>query len=143
MNQAAERVESLKAGVVGAIVGVTVFFAISSFTWLIPDKSFERGIPLVSFPILVESGIAVLSGFLFSVTYRYIVRTDRSFQLKTGAVLAFGLVRGLAQIGVTFTNEPYWQAGIRLLESLLIFAAIALLLEGLMQRGWLKRFDAK
>jgi uncharacterized membrane protein YesL len=142
MNQAAERVESLKAGVVGAIVGVTVFFLISSLIWLIPDQGYGRT-PLISFSMLLEGGIAVLSGFLFSVTYRYVVRTDHSFQLKTGAVLAFGLVRGLAQISVTFTSEPYWQAGIRLLESLFMFAAIALLLEGLMQRDWVKRFKAE
>lgn len=45
---------------------------------------------------LIEGGIAWISGFLFGVTYRYIIRSDRNSHLNDGAVLAFGLVRGLA-----------------------------------------------
>jgi hypothetical protein len=44
---------------------------------------------------LLSQGGIVLSCLLFGVTYRYIIRRDLgNLQLKSGAVAAFGLVRG-------------------------------------------------
>jgi hypothetical protein len=37
---------------------------------------------------------------LFGVTYRYIIQEDSNPQLKAGAVLAFGLVRGLTVLDI-------------------------------------------
>lgn len=134
MNQAAERVESLKAGLAGAVTA-TILAIIPASCLL--DKSVSG---LNS--SLLQLSVAALSGFLFGVTYRYVVRTDHNSHLKSGAVLAFGLVRGLAQLEITLITDPYWLTGLRILESLLLFALVALLLDYLMQRGWLKQFDA-
>jgi hypothetical protein len=57
------------------------------------------------------------------MTYRYIIRTDRNHHLKSGAVLAFGLVRGLAQVEVTdFALDRLLLNGVLVVESLLVFA---------------------
>lgn len=140
MNQAAERVESLKAGLAGAaaatiLAAIPVSYLLDKF-WLFakPDSGLNSS--------LLQLSVAALSGFLFGVTYRYVVRADRNSHLRSGAVLAFGLVRGLAQLEITLITDPYWLTGLRILESLLLFALVALLLDYLMQRGWLKQFDA-
>lgn len=148
MNQAAERVESLKAGFVGAVATAIVFSVTTSVVagwtaWMLLEKStFALGIDsLLNFRLIVQAGIAGFSGFLFGVTYRYVVRSDRNSHLKQGAVLAFGLVRGLAQLDATLTIEADWLSGTKILESVLMFAIAALLLDQLMQRGWIKVFD--
>ncbi|HEY9880926.1 MAG TPA: hypothetical protein V6D29_20880, partial [Leptolyngbyaceae cyanobacterium] len=46
----------------------------------------------------VSTAIAAVSGSLFGITYRYAVRRDRNPQLRAGVVLAFSVVRGLAQV---------------------------------------------
>jgi hypothetical protein len=157
MNQAAERVESLKAGLVGAVAATGVFWtglAISRFcqswfdavalqSWSDPSEPFLTGLgDLTSVPpgfaLLFQSGVALLSGFLFGVTYRYVIRNDRNSHLQSGAVLAFGLVRGLAEVDL---SDAYGLAGFKILESLLLFGVAAWVLDRLMQRGWLKQFE--
>lgn len=161
MDQAAERIESLKAGIVSAAVGTTVFGVItvvcisavnaigSSNQELATGEFISRelndllvvNLNLAVHPdIVVQGGIAALSSFLFGVTYRYVVRSDQNLQLQAGAVLAFGLVRGLAQISSTWMSQPYWISAAQLTTSLLMFATAALLLDWLMHRGWLQRF---
>lgn len=144
MNQASERVESLKAGFVGAVATAIAFSVMAGWTvWIFLGKSaFDLGINgLLNLTLIVPAGIAGFSGFLFGVTYRYVVRSDRNSHLKQGAVLAFGLVRGLAQLDPTLALETDWLAGMRILESVLMFAVAALLLDQLMQRGWIKTFE--
>lgn len=150
MNQAAERVESLKAGLVGALAATGVFWAgvaLSSLyqPWFdaIVTQPWPRSgaLPwpnLPGFALLFQSGVALLSGFLFGVTYRYVVRNDRNSHLQSGAVLAFGLVRGLAQVDL---SDAYALAGFKIVESLLLFGMAAWVLDQLMQRGWLKQFE--
>ncbi|MFM7423654.1 MAG: hypothetical protein ACKO7W_01410 [Elainella sp.] len=153
MNQAAERVESLKAGLVGALAATGVFWAGVALSrlyqpWLdgiisqagsgASTSFLQELIDLPSFDLLFQSGVALLSGFLFGVTYRYVVRNDRNSHLQSGAVLAFGLVRGLAQVDL---SDAYGLAGFKIVESLLLFGMAAWLLDRLMQRGWLKQFD--
>lgn len=143
MNQAAERVESLKAGLVGAVAAAIAFLVIVAGSgWaMLGAVSSHVWVNLLTFTTIMQVGIAGLSGFLFGVTYRYVVRNDQNSHLKQGAVLAFGLVRGLAQLDPTLAIESYWLSGIRILESVLMFAIAALVLDRLMQNGWLKRFE--
>lgn len=93
----AERLASLKAG------------AIASATLTIAELSFKIAevygfgkirtiFDSVELDWIISVGIAAISGFLFGVTYRYIVRNDRNSHLQDGAVLAFGIVRGLALV---------------------------------------------
>lgn len=51
---------------------------------------------------------AALAGLLFGVTYRYVVRQGENPHLSSGVVLAFALVRGLAQLetGWTLHGNP-------------------------------------
>lgn len=141
MNQAAERVESLKAGLVGAVAATGVFgigtlIEVNHTAWF-DQTGHTLALNLISSSILFQASVALLSGFLFGVTYRYVVRNDRNSHLQSGAVLAFGLVRGLAQVDLT---DAYSLAGFKLLSSLLLFGVAARLLDWLMQRGWLKQF---
>jgi hypothetical protein len=103
-----ERVESLKAG---AIAGTTLTLA-QLFLNIIQIYLFAAVIPRISDSEVLDwgisLGIAAISGFLFGVTYRYIVRNDRNYHLQDGAVLAFGLVRGLALVQGTATISDNW-----------------------------------
>jgi hypothetical protein len=141
----AERVESLKAGIIGGFSLLFAFFITGLLNNLVLAKYFEalsswQVLP-VNWQLLISAGIAGASGLLFGVTYRYIVRTDNNPQLKAGGVMAFGLVRGLAQVdvGITCHNSvlPVMvQAG----ESILWFGLAAIALDATMQWGWVKSF---
>lgn len=132
MDQITERIESLKSGLTGAATATGVFgLAAAGRCWL---NMAPVGLPSLA----VQTAIALFSGFLFGVTYRYVIRDDRNSHLQSGAVLAFGLVRGLAPIQ---TVRLDWLIGLQLAESLLLFGLAALLIDWLMQRGWIKRFS--
>lgn len=78
-----ERLESAKAGAVAAVVGTLaeIPFALSQVS----------GIEQLLLPL----GIAFASCALFGVTFRYAVRRDLDdSHLKSGAVAAFGFVKG-------------------------------------------------
>lgn len=100
-------------------------------------------LPLTLFDLsgLVRWTIAAIAGFLFGVTYRYIVRQDSNAHLRDGAVLAFGLVRGLAQVDLGLT------LGLSLItlaifsgESLLLFALVRLGLDRMLHSGLIQPF---
>ncbi len=118
MHDRLERIESIKAGSLGGIAVGIGYGAISfSQRLLLPAVSSS----LLSLGLAIA--IAVISGFLFGVTYRYIIRTDRNDHLNSGAVLAFGLIRGLAQVDVD--RFQLAQIGIDILivgKSILLFA---------------------
>jgi hypothetical protein len=81
------------------------------------------------------------SGFLFGVTYRYIIRTDRNDHLNSGAVLAFGLVRGLAQVdGSKFELSQLWLDGIILAQSILLFSIARYAIDYALAQGWILPF---
>lgn len=148
----AERVESLKAGLIGAAgstsaalawaVGVQGLQAVQAA----PAEGLRAGLGAIAavgwtLPGLAHGAIALLSGFLFGVTYRYVVRQDANPHLKSGAVMAFGLVRGLAEIDQIWpTLQPQWSAILPLLESVLIFAIARALLDAGLARGWVRPF---
>ncbi|ADI62825.1 hypothetical protein [Trichormus azollae] len=93
---------------------------------------------------MLSAGIAGLSGFLFGVTYRYIIHVDKNPQLKSSAALAFGLVRGLNQI------EFGWNLNNTLLpflilagESIFWFVLAAFVLDTAILLNWLKPFSSR
>lgn len=139
-----ERIESLKAGTLAAI-SFTLAYAIAiSFNSFILAVRVERLAFLqaaLEIDLLVKVAIALLSGFLFGVTYRYIVRSDRNSHLKDGAVLAFSLVRGLAPVEISNNLiQNAWVLGVVGVESIFCFAIARLLLDLALNRYWIKPF---
>ncbi|MFM7364661.1 MAG: hypothetical protein ACKO11_09230 [Cuspidothrix sp.] len=146
MELMAERLESLKAGVIGGI-SLGLAFLITTLInifWLekyFPILNNAQIVP-INIEMLLSGIIAGFSGFLFGVTYRYIIRIDTNPHLKTGGIWAFGLVRGLTQIetGWIFNNSifPFLiLAG----ESILWFALAAIALDTAIFKKWLKPFS--
>ncbi|MFW6296210.1 MAG: hypothetical protein ACOC04_03355 [Halothece sp.] len=139
----AERLESVKAGIFAALSFAIAFSLVTvvNTTLLIPQ------IPQISLPIPTGNGlffqvaIALFSGFLFGITYRYIIRTDNNSHLNDGAVLAFGLVRGLATAEIDpLAIHQLLNLGILTLESLFCFAIARFTLDFALSRHWLNPF---
>jgi hypothetical protein len=150
-----ERIESLKAGTLSALSVTLVYIAIAVASangaiplgndFLLPAqvdllRDFQIGININLF---VKVAMAFLSGFLFGVTYRYIIRDDDNPHLKSGAVLAFGLVRGLALIeGEDNFFDSFWLLGILVIESIIYFAIARFTLDWAISHNWLKPFTS-
>lgn len=142
----AERIESLKAGVLAGLCLTVAFFLTTLVNNLVLATNFEQLSSLAtnSFNLqwLLSVGIVCFCGLLFGVTYRYIIRTDKNPQLKAGGVLAFGLVRGLTQVevGLSYSKSvlPFVVLGV---ESILWFGLAAFFLDTAMQLGWIKPFQ--
>jgi hypothetical protein len=138
----AERLESLKAGMIGGLLLGLAWLMTSLLNNLVLARYFEIFASLrveVNWHWLGSGAIAAFSGLLFGVTYRYIIRQDQNPQLKAGGVLAFGLVRGLAQIDVGWSLPVTVLAG----ESVLWFIVAAIALDTAMQFGLVKPFVVK
>ncbi|MBR8832827.1 MAG: hypothetical protein DSM106950_01985 [Stigonema ocellatum SAG 48.90 = DSM 106950] len=141
-----ERLESLKAGVLAALCLALAFIITTLVNSLVLTKYFAAlsnwHIDILNWHWLVSGAIACFSGLLFGVTYRYIIREDKNPQLKAGAVLGFGLVRGLAQVDVGLscgsTLLPFVVLG---LEGILWFGLAAIALDIALQIDWIKRFQ--
>jgi hypothetical protein len=140
----AERIESLKAGLIGAVaVGITFTLTVLLHQTLILSTNLVLpALPTSWIDIWgwMREAVACISGFLFGVTYRYIIRNGENPHLKSGAVMAFGLVRGLAQvesIGSRLTLEP-WLAFVLLGESAIVFAVAATSIDLAIAWGWVK-----
>jgi hypothetical protein len=146
MELMAERLESLKAGVIGSLSLGLAFLSTSLINVLWLNKYFQlvnyNTVDIVNLQVLLSGIIVGFSGFLFGVTYRYIVRVDTNPHLKTGGILAFGLVRGLTQIEVAWNiNNPVLPFLILAAESILWFALAAFALDAAILRKWLKPFS--
>lgn len=142
---AAERIESLKAGLTGAIATIPVLLLMQFITPLLAAPIAET-VNLSEFWLgsaeWLKGAIVLLSGFLFGATYRYVIRQDANPHLRSGAVMAFGLVRGLAQLEVSLNHTAPLLLSIRVFESVLLFAVAALVLDWAFQQGWIKTFRA-
>ncbi|CAH8275540.1 unnamed protein product [Arabidopsis lyrata] len=114
-----ERLESAKAAVIAAAVGTIAElpFALSQVS------SIEQ--------LVLPLGIAFASCALFGVTFRYAVRRDLDdSHLKSGAVAAFGFVKGLGMLSRGPPLELSWESlfshgidgAILVSQSVLIFA---------------------
>jgi hypothetical protein len=118
MRNGLERIESVKVGSLGGIAAGAVYgLTIAVDRHILHEHSKS----LLSLGL--AAAIAIVGGFLFGVTYRYVIRTDRNDHLNSGAVLAFGLVRGLAQVNVSeFELSQVWMDGLIVAKSIVMFA---------------------
>jgi len=145
-----ERIESLKAGLFSASAASLVFIFVLAanqfiFLPLLPSGWVTPVLTTAISQALIAAGrsmgLAAASGFLFGVTYRYVIRRDANSQLQSGAVLAFSFVRGLAQIdtgvGSTGTTIPFVLMAI---ESWLMFSCDRIVLNQALDWGWVKPF---
>ena len=147
----AERIESLKAGLLGAAIATLTFSLMTLSDRLLfqgPEWAETHQIPILNdwlvTPEFISGAIAALAGFLFGVTYRYIVRQDDNPHLKSGAVLAFGLVRGLAQVDTVLAHQSDPLLLVILTgESVLLFAIAQVGLEVAFRQGWVKPFSSQ
>ena len=144
----AERIESLKAGTLAALSVCVAFAAIALVNSQVLATQFASlaGLQIASIDThwLISSAIAILAGFLFGVTYRYVIREDQNPHLKSGAVLAFGLVRGLAQVDVGFSLQgTLWPFGVLAIESVGLFAIARFTLDFALQQSWIRPFQSK
>ncbi|MDJ0735739.1 MAG: hypothetical protein QNJ47_17035 [Nostocaceae cyanobacterium] len=140
-----ERLESLKAGIIGGVSLCLAFLV----TAVVNNFLLKEYFPLLSnlpilrlnFNFLVSGAIATFSGLLFGVTYRYIIRQDNNPHLKSGGVMAFGLVRGLGEveIGLNISDSifPFVILGT---ESILWFALAASFVDTAIKLRWIKPF---
>ena len=148
----AERIESLKAGALAGFSVLLTFGIILSGNSFILARRFELlgslQIEAWGWEVAFRGAIALISGFLFGVTYRYIVRQDQNPHLKDGAILAFGLVRAFGQIDIrlSFQTEkmPTLLELLPLaavsLESMILFAVAGVVLNWAIARGTIKPF---
>ena len=139
-NVATERIESVKAGILSSgVFGVVegLIALTNNFLAIELGNDFTQWqiISLVDFSF--HLAIALSSGFLFGVTYRYIIRGDRNSHLQDGAVLAFGLVRGLALIETT--DFSFWWL-LLIFESIVAFAIARLSLDFALKFKLIKPF---
>jgi hypothetical protein len=145
-----DRLESLKAGLVGASALLPTELLLLSLRWF--QWTQQDGAPLTceylfasvqapypsAWTILFHLSETALAGFLFGVTYRYAIRQDTNPQLKTGTFLAFALARGLGQIDAQVQLTSDWRLWIGVaIESVGLFAIATLLLNVALQKGWL------
>ncbi|WP_353929206.1 hypothetical protein WJM97_12840 [Okeanomitos corallinicola TIOX110] len=144
-----ERLESLKAGIIGSFAVAFSFLLTTVINELLLNQYFDilniNQFQLINLVInlefLLSAGIAGFSGFLFGVTYRYIIRADKNSHLKSGAVFAFGLVRGLSQIELGWNiNNSILPFVILAAESIFWFALARIILDFAIFQGLLKPF---
>ncbi|MFN6464324.1 MAG: hypothetical protein RMZ41_021260 [Nostoc sp. DedVER02] len=138
----AERIESLKAGIVGGLSVCFAFVLVSLLNTFVLAKYFQSLVSLHSdanWHLWEKIAIATFTGLLFGVTYRYIIRSDKNPQLKAGGVLAFGLVRGLTQIE---NHTTIWPFLILAAESLFWFTFAAIALDIAIKLRWIKPFSS-
>ncbi len=140
-----ERIESLKAGSVGALTIASIYSLMTLMHPVLVSQSSELWmdlpVGLLDVKGLAGGAIAALAGFLFGVTYRYIIRGDQNPHLKSGAVLAFGLVRGLAQVDMGLAVQSHSGTLVVLVaESVLLFAIARVMLDVAIAQRWVKPF---
>ncbi|MCC5616954.1 hypothetical protein LC605_18100 [Nostoc sp. CHAB 5836] len=142
----AERLESLKAAIIGGLSLCFTFVIASLLNTLVLAKYFQTLASLqsdVNWHWWLSGAIATFIGLLFGVTYRYIIRSNQNPQLKAGGVLAFGLVRGLTQIELGWNSDSTILPFLVLaFESVLWFGIAAIALNIAIQLRWVKPFSS-
>lgn len=141
---AKERLESLKIGLLAASVALLSFGLLERGMGWLPLPASVLPLTQAWVPIGMAAAIVGLSGFLFGVTYRYVVRRDRNPHLKSGVVLAFGLVRGLAQLEVGIRlPELLPRLGAGVIASLILFAIVGAVVDVALTQGKVAPFPAE
>ena len=119
-----ERIESIQVGSISALA-----FLVPYLLFLIVNRVF-LGESITVIGTFVKISGAIISGFLFGVTYRYVVRNDDNPHLKDGTVAAFALVRGLVPLQLsTDLIADSGRLSLFLGESFICFLSSRLLLE--------------
>ena len=126
-----ERIESVKAGLIGAVAFTLAALVLLVVQGLVSDLilKLNTNFGVISWIWAIELAIGAVSGFLFGVTYRYIIRSDRNSHLQDGAVLAFGLVRGLALVERNLLLSELLSLAGLVLQSIVCFAIARLILD--------------
>lgn len=130
-----ERLESLRSGISSGVLASLLWGALQ-----IPLLGGVQGARFSPLVLLLTVGIAGFSGFLFGVTYRYIIRRDQNPHLKSGAVGAFALVRGLSQVEPLLLTQRWWGALLLVGQNFLLFFLLRLSLDWAIDRGLIQRF---
>ncbi len=143
----AERIESVKAAIIGGLSIAIAFFATTLINNFANKQYFSildaLRVDIQDYRWWISAGIASFSGFLFGVTYRYIIRTDKNLQLKAGGVMAFGFIRGLSQLEMGFSlTDDIFPFVVLAAESILHFGLAAIVLDIAIQSGWVKPFKS-
>lgn len=134
MTTLVDRIESLKSGIAAGSMAAGAEGTIQ----LVQSLSNGGGASL-DWGYWIGVAIAAFSGFLFGVTCRYAIRKDENPHLFSGVVLAFGLVRGLAQVNGQDLNPSILPLVLfAVLESILLFAIAYVGLSTAMRVGWVK-----
>jgi hypothetical protein len=135
MTTLVDRIESLKSGIAAG----TMAAGAEGIIQLVQSLSNGGGVVPLDWGYWAGVAIAAFSGFLFGVTCRYAIRKDENPHLSSGVVLAFGLVRGLAQVNGQDLNLSILPLVLfALLESILLFAIAYVGLSTAMRVGWVK-----
>ena len=146
-SHAAERRESLKAGLLSAVVTGFVFAGTVTVNHWVFAPLFP-GLWVLQMQSLNLAGLgsgilAVVTGALFGITYRYIVRTDANPHLRSGAVMVFSVTRGCAQIDIGWlTDGLLWPFVILAIESFFLFAVARVILDQVLWKGWIQPFSS-
>lgn len=143
MSEIAQRIESGKAAVLGALSGAVVAAPVAYITDAGRVAQWEFDVDMLS-----------LSCALFAITYRYAVREDDNPMLRQGAVGAFALVRALGAVRVSDTCTPVplrcpplglyvdgsmaLQGAGALLVGAVAFGTVAAVIDQATARGWLR-----
>ena len=136
-----ERIESVKAGILGAVAFAVAEFAIVLAKTLIIDLVAKpETTTFIYWELSIQLAIGAVSGFLFGVTYRYIIRDERNLHLNDGAVLAFSLVRGLALIEGNFVSSELLSLLFFVFQSVVCFAIARSILDLAIARKLIEPF---
>lgn len=142
MNLRVERIESLKSGSLAACCFLVAFSIVTSLNHFLLARRFVNLASLQvnsDLSLLVSSAIALSTGFLFGVAYRYIIRKDQNPHLQQGAIFAFGLTRGLGQFEAGWEDATtLWSSAILGVESIWLFAMVAIALDWTIRQSWIK-----
>ena len=141
MPTVTERIESVKAGIVGAgAFTIAELIVMVANSLIIPVLTPNPLGMIVDWRWLIQLAIGAISGFLFGVAYRYIIRGDRNSHLNDGAVLAFGLVRGLALVERDITSSELLSILFLIISSVVCFAIARLVLDLAIAGKFIKPF---
>ncbi|MEO1404532.1 MAG: hypothetical protein AAFV72_25230 [Cyanobacteria bacterium J06635_1] len=134
---AQERIESVKAGLIAAIAGGLT----ALFFWGIKITFTDASLTPES---ILTIAIPIFCAFLFGITYRYIIRQDANPHLRSGALGAFALVRGLSQIEATWGDAlPLMSYAVMLGESFGLFAIAQLAIDWAIGQEFVKPFGGE
>jgi hypothetical protein len=126
-----ERLESVKTGILGAFVFTIAYFLVKIIN-IIFNNFNNHQINIFSFVI------AFSTGFLFAVTYRYIIKNDENLHLKDGAVLAFAIIRTL---GLEFDLDQVFEVTLLGIENFFYFLITRYSIDLALKNKWIKYFS--